>query len=556
MAEVSRRRLLIGSAGAVGATAVAALPGTVGDVSARPAVASDGTASPPTIVGRDDDRYDALRRGNNQRWVGTPDYIELPDTTEQVVAAVRKAVTHGMRLSVRSGGHCYEDFVYNPEVRVVIDLTRMNAVHFDERENAFCVEAGASLWEVYEGLYRPYGVTLPGGSCGFVGAGGHVCGGGYGLLSRQFGLTVDYLHAVEVVVVDEDRTVRAVRASRDPGDPHHDLWWAHTGGGGGNFGIVTRYWLRTSATDAQDRDELLPRPPAEVFVSAISWDWARLTEPGFTRLVRNFGDFNERESAPDNTRYDGLFGLLKLTTKVPGGKVGLITQMDATSPDSENLLRQYLQEVTDGVGVDHGRLDVRTGDHPPLPDVFEYRKMPWLLAAQFLSGSGNPTLRSKYKSAYMLRGFPPAQISKIYRHLAEVGYDNPDALLQVDSYGCRVNAVSADATAVPQRSSVLKLQYQSYWTTPAEDDKNLSWIRDFYRDVYADTGGVPISNAVTDGCFINYPDRDLSSEEWNTSGVPWSTLYYKDGYPRLRQAKQRWDPLNVFRHAQSIEPPD
>jgi hypothetical protein len=534
---------------------VTALPDTAADA------AADGTAGQvraprrSVTVYKDDDRYDALRRGNNQRWVGTPDYIELPDTTEQVVAAVRKAVTRGMRLSVRSGGHCYEDFVYNHEARVVIDLSRMAAVYFDECENAFCVEAGASVWEVYQALYRPYGVTLPAGSCGTVGAGGHICGGGYGLLSRQFGLTVDYLHAVEVVVVDEDKKVRAVKASRDPADPHHDLWWAHTGGGGGSFGVITKYWLRTSASAGDKPENLLPKPPAEVFLSAISWDWAQLTEASFTQLMQNFGKFNERESGPDNNRYDGLFGILKLTTKVPGGKVGLLTQMDATKPESENLLQRYLQEVTHGVDVNHGPLDIRTGDHPPLPDVFTYRKMPWLLAAQYLSGGGDPTLRSKYKSAYLLQAFPPAQIRRIYRHLAEVGYDNPNALLQVDSYGCRINAVAPDATAIPQRSSVLKLQYQTYWTSPEEDDKHLSWIRDFYRDVYADTGGVPISNTLTDGCYINYPDRDIGTEEWNSSGVSWSTLYYKDAYPRLQQAKQRWDPLDIFRHAQSVELP-
>jgi FAD/FMN-containing dehydrogenase len=54
--------------------------------------------------------------------------------------------------------------------------------------------------------------------------------------------------------------------------------------------------------------------------------------------------------------------------------------------------------------------------------------------------------------------------------------------------------------------------------------------------------------------MINHPDVDLADPEWNTSGVPWHTLYYKDNYPRLQQIKSRWDPGNVFHHALSIRP--
>jgi aclacinomycin oxidase len=54
--------------------------------------------------------------------------------------------------------------------------------------------------------------------------------------------------------------------------------------------------------------------------------------------------------------------------------------------------------------------------------------------------------------------------------------------------------------------------------------------------------------------MINHPDVDLADPEWNTSGVPWHTLYYKANYARLQQIKSRWDPRNVFHHALSIRP--
>jgi aclacinomycin oxidase len=70
------------------------------------------------------------------------------------------------------------------------------------------------------------------------------------------------------------------------------------------------------------------------------------------------------------------------------------------------------------------------------------------------------------------------------------------------------------------------------------------------------TGGVPVPGDVDGGCFVNFPDNDLADPRWNTSGVPWPELFYRDNYPRLRQAKAKWDPNNVFRHALSIELPE
>ena len=87
---------------------------------------------------------------------------------------------------------------------------------------------------------------------------------------------------------------------------------------------------------------------------------------------------------------------------------------------------------------------------------------------------------------------------------------------------------------------------------PADEARHLEWARSLYREMFAETGGVPVPNDLNDGAMINHPDTDLADPEWNTSGVPWHTLYYKDNYPRLQQAKARWDPRNVFHHALSI----
>jgi FAD binding domain/Berberine and berberine like len=502
-------------------------------------MADAGTVLPGDV------RYGDLSRGENLRFTGRPERIHPVSSTEQVVEAVGAAVREGKRIAVRSGGHCYEDFVTDPGVQVVIDMTGMSAVGYDARRHAFAVEAGATLGQVYKQLFRRWGVTIPGGACPEVAAGGHILGGGYGPLSRLHGSVVDYLYGVEVVVVDASGAVRSVVATRDPADPNRDLWWAHTGGGGGNFGVVVRYWLRSAQGDAliaagRDRPELLlPRPPAEMLIRSTGFPWPHLDRAAFTRLVGNYGAWLEEHSAPDSP-YTGMFGFLALP-RAEAGAVLLVARMDSSVPDAARLLDQCLAAVTEGVRA---------------PSFARTGTLPWLHSTRWPVVPGDDMIgRNKIKAAYMRRGFSTAQTEAMHHHLTRPGYHNPGSVIALVAYGGRVNAVAPHATAVPQRDSVLKAAYTTTWQDPAEDDTHIGWVRELYRDVYADTGGVPVPGGAGDGSYINYPDTDLADPDWNTSGVPWHELYYKDAYPRLQQAKARWDPRDVFRHALSVRLP-
>jgi FAD/FMN-containing dehydrogenase len=170
--------------------------------------------------------------------------------------------------------------------------------------------------------------------------------------------------------------------------------------------------------------------------------------------------------------------------------------------------------------------------------------MPWLEATQILDGSG-PNQRGKYKSAYMTAP-SPHRVDAIYSALTDDSFANPQALLQIDSHGCQINAVDPAATAVAQRSSIMKLQYQTSWVGREGDAQDLTWIRDFYRRVYAKSGGVPAPNRGADGCYVNYPDVDL---------MDWERPYYKVNYLRFQQVKARCDPNDIFHHPQSIRLP-
>ncbi|MET9833697.1 BBE domain-containing protein [Streptomyces sp. NPDC006385] len=542
----------------------------------------------PTEVGPGDARYEALRRGFNQRWIAAPDYVVVAVGTRDVVAALdtylagqtRGGSPSSGRITVRSGGHCYEDFVCGDDVAVIIDVSAMNGVYYDSEMEAYCVEAGAGNWHTASQLYRCHGLALPGGSCYSVGAGGHISGGGFGLLSRLHGLTVDHLYAVEVVTVRDRTHAEVTVARKDSPEPAlRDLWWAHTGGGGGNFGVVTRYWFRG-----------LPEPPAQVLLKTLAWDWKIFKDrpEKFTALVRRYGQFFAHErtgDGPDFQRafdYRDLFTLLKLNNHA-AGKVGLILQLDGTRDDSAERLKLFLDWLAPEADYPPSRLDVQMGEHPPLDSLHIPTRLPWLTATQNLNDSG-PSRCGKYKSAYHTANFTERQLQAIHRHLTNQRYANDQALLQVDSYGGRINDIDSAATAVPQRSSVLKLQYQTYWTwgkdanhdgafdyqdalaDPAIAAPHLAWIRDFYHDMYEETGGVPTVRTAraqepypnTDGCYINYPDADLSDPDLNPPGVgqPWHTLYYGSNYPRLQRAKAYWDPRNVFRHRQSVRLPN
>ncbi|WP_282697152.1 FAD-binding protein [Streptomyces sp. CC208A] len=547
---------LAGAAVPVAAGRAAAAPATA-PTAAGTAGAAEGAPFPAVSVRPGDARYPDLVRGTNQRWTARPGSVHLVASTEQVRDAVQRAVDGGKRLTVRGGGHCYEDFVFNDAVETVIDLSEMTAVRYDERRGAFEVQAGATLTDVYERLYKAYGVVVPGGVCYSVGVGGHVSGGGWGMLCRRDGLIVDHLYAVEVVVVDARRQARAVIATREPDDPHRDLWWAHTGGGGGNFGVVTRYWFRSPGATGTTPDTLLPKPPAEVLLSAVSWPWESMTEQAVTRLVRNYGAWHEAHATAGGP-YDGLVANLSLNHR-SNGQIGLLTQLDATVPDARGLLDAFLRAVSDGVDVPHGALTSAMGEHGPMPEFATPRRLPWLQATRYLGVTNSvlvdPTLRGDQKSAYQRRNIPERQIATMYRHLTRTDFANPNAMVLLSSYGAAVNSVSRTATASVHRDSAFKLLYQTYWNAADDDAANITWLREIYEDVYAGTGGVPVSDENTDGCYVNYPDIDLSDPGRNRSGVPWSTLYYGENYPRLQRVKAAWDPADFFRHGQSIRLP-
>jgi aclacinomycin oxidase len=161
----------------------------------------------------------------------------------------------------------------------------------------------------------------------------------------------------------------------------------------------------------------------------------------------------------------------------------------------------------------------------------------------------------KLKDALLRRRLTDRQIGVVYDYLTRGDHAVMGGMLGLATYGGRINTVARDATASAQRGAVLDLACTTGWLDPRDEAANLAWVREFYRELFADTGGVPVPGEHYEGTFINHPDTDLADPEWNTSGLPWSALYYQANYPRLQRVKARWDPRNVFRHRLSVELP-
>jgi FAD binding domain/Berberine and berberine like len=486
-----------------------------------------------------DPRYLAVvNKRFNKRFTAGPDYVRVATSTEQVISAVNDAVREDLRLVVTSGGHCLEGFVADPDVRVIIDVSPMKRVYYDQDLGAIAVEAGATVGETFRALSQELRMVLPLGEHPDIGMGGHVVGGAFGFLCRQLGLAADYLYAVEVVTVDDTGRAGSVVATRETSDPNRELWWAHTGGGGGNFGIVTRYWFRSAGASGNSPAGLLPQAPDSVTTFKAEWNWSDIDGDSFLRLLRNHGTWCERNSSAGSPSAT-LWTLFEIHRK-QFGKI-IIRGVSSAGRTAERQWNEQLAAVGEGVVSPHGR---------------ELAVLPWLdfaldpLPDLFASPPGG--VSAKVKDALLKQRLTDRQIGVAYEYLTSTDHDVIGGMLGLATYGGRINTVSPDATASAQRDAICDMACSTGWLDPREEAKNLGWVRAFYHDVFEDTGGVPVPGAAYDGSFINHPDTDLVDPALNTSGVPWYTLYYKENYTRLQRIKGRWDPRNVFHHALSI----
>jgi len=433
------------------------------------------------VITRTDPRYASARLAFDALYDGIhPLAVAQPVDAADVASVVRWARKTGVHIVARSGGHSYGG--YSSTSGVVVDLSRLAGVRVIAGRAA--VGAGARLGNIYDVLGR-HGLAVPAGTCPSVGIGGHALGGGFGLASRAWGLASDNLRAVEVVTADGKVLIADAKH-------HADLFWACRGGGGGNFGIVTRLVFRTH-----------PVSQGSYFVA--TWPWAEVDD-----VLRSYLHWAPR--APD-----ALGSVCRLATG-PGGPT---LQVFGQFLGSEARLKAALSSL----GPPAQKLTIGSASWLDL-----VRRWAGCLGHTLPSCSAAGHQAFVGASDYVANVPSPAQAVR-FRDVIDARGTAPGALL-VDSYGGAVNRVPATATAFAHRDMLASIQYFATGDAAAAR----AWVNASRARLAPVTSGA---------AYVNYIDPDLRD---------WQQAYYGRNLARLRQVKHRYDPHNLFHFAQSIRP--
>jgi FAD/FMN-containing dehydrogenase len=428
-----------------------------------------------------------------------PRAVVLCETREDVERTVRWVRKHGVRVVPRSGGHSYGG--YSTSSGVVVDVSRLNGVTLDSRRRAV-IGAGTRLIDVYDELWQ-HGRTVPAGTCPTVGIAGLALGGGIGFAARKFGLTCDNL--VEATVVTSSGRTLVCNAHEHP-----DLYWACRGGGGGNFGIVTRLVFRTHPVD-------------RVATYTIQWPWADAR-----RVVQAWQSWAPH--APE-----GLFSVLNLNA-VGGGSPPQITsagQFLGTREQLESLIRPLTNAGTPT------RVSVASRTY--MDAVRLWSGCSGTVAQCHLQPQGQLGRDTfKGKSDYVNRPLGARGIDTLVRQIEARQPAGPGSgIVLLDSSGGAINRVRKDATAFVHRDALFSMQYLAYWSASAPravSAANLNFLRRFRAAMHPFVSGF---------AYQNYIDPELAN---------WRHAYYGSNFKRLVAVKRKYDPGDVFHFRQSIPP--
>ncbi|MDA8345108.1 MAG: FAD-binding oxidoreductase [Thermaerobacter sp.] len=307
-----------------------------------------------------------------------PKYIVFCFDVHDVQNAVRWSQAHGLPIRARSGRHSYEGYSL-VDGGVVIDVSRLNQVELTHGSGKAVIGAGADLQPIYQKLWDDGRLTIPGGSCPTVGIAGLTLGGGFGSISRLFGLTCDVLESLEMVDVNGD----VIRASESENE---NLFWASCGGGGGNFGIVTSFTFKTFPID-------------KVTVFTLTWRWPDLRAVMKAFQVWADPQFLDRRVVP----------ILKLTSE-QAGQVAVVGEFVGPLEDMFFLLQPLIQAAQCAPAV-RGPTAVYffAGLKPPHA---ENGQLALLLLPHPFSGQAHE--KFKNTSAYQFNLFPDATIDTMY----------------------------------------------------------------------------------------------------------------------------------------------
>jgi FAD/FMN-containing dehydrogenase len=438
-----------------------------------------------------DERYDDARRVWNGAIDRRPAVIACCTSAEDVSAAVRKARERDLRVAVRGGGHGIAGHAVC-DGGLVVDLSPMREIAVDPQART-ARAGGGVLWGELDAATQQHGLATVGGIVTHTGIAGLTLGGGIGWLMRRHGATVDNLLAAEVVTAGGE----AVRASERE---HPDLFWALRGGGG-NFGIVTSFEYR-----------LHPVGPA---VLAGPVYHALEDAPDVLRFYRDFV-----ADAPDE-----LTTIINLRQAPPL----------AFLPEHVHGRPVLAVAVCYAGPIDHGKEVVRPlrAFGRPLVDAIAPR--PYVEVQQLF----NPTVPHGWHYYWRSWEVPPlgdAAIDTLVEQTARI--TSPRSYVIVFGLGGAVARVAEQDTAYPQRDAAHNVNINAVWLPDDPDpDRHVRWARECFDAL----GRVAAGRA-----YVNFLG-DEGQERVKAA-------YGAAKYARLVDVKRRYDPENVFRLNQNIDP--
>ena len=436
-----------------------------------------------------DASYDEVREIWNGMINKRPAVIVQCQGADDVVYALAFARKNSLVISIRGAGHNIAGNAVCDD-GLVIDLSTMKNVRVDpDRQRAY-VEPGATLG-VIDAAVQAHGLATPIGINSTTGIAGLTVGGGFGWLTRKYGMTIDNLMSVEIVTVEGDR----IRASEDE---NADLFWAIRGGGG-NFGIVTEFEFK-----------LYPVGP-EILAGLIVFPFDQAKQ-----VLTRYREFVE--SAPEELN---VWVVLRQAPPLPflpedvHGKEVVVLPIFYSGDIEQG---QKLLEPLRGFGDAHGE---HIGAQPFID---------WQQAFDPLL---TPGARNYWKS-HNFSELSDGALDSIIEFAGKL--PSPQCEIFVGLIAGAPNRVAPDAMAWGHRDTRFVLNVHARWDDARDDDTCITWAREFFKS------SAPYASA---GAYVNF----MTEEEGDRVEAA-----YGANFARLVAIKRKYDPGNILRLNQNIKP--
>lgn len=435
------------------------------------------------------DGYDKARTVWNAMTDRHPAVIVRCVGESDVKAAVNFARENKMILSIKGGGHHIAGNAVCDH-GLMIDLSGMRTVRIDPDKKIAYVGGGALLSDFDEEAQK-YGLATPLGINSTTGVAGLTLGGGFGWLSRKYGMTVDNLLAADVVTAD-GKSLRATETENP------DLFWALRGGSG-NFGVVTRFEYK-----------LYPVGP-EVLSGLVIYPMSETTSvlKQYREYVKTLGDDTAvwvvlRLAPP----------LPFLPEKVHGTPILALAVFHAGDPEQGRKTLEPLRKFGTVLGE-------AIGMNPYVG---------WQKAFDALLGPG---ARNYWKS-HNLTEISDDMIDVTLRYASNL--PDPQSDIFFGQIGGATTRPAPDATAYSHRKTIWALNVHCRWEDPAKDGKCINWAREFFQK------SLPYA---APGVYVNF----LTEDE-----IDRVKTAYGPSYERLLSIKKKYDPNNLFCMNLNINP--